>query len=375
MSVPLTGVSKPIIQIKELIQNVAKSCINVLITGETGVGKEVIAKNLYAASPRSHNNFVKINCAALPETLLESELYGYEKGAFTGADKNRSGKFQTADKGVLFLDEIGDMPVSLQSKMLHVLQSGEFSPLGSDHDRKTDVWVIAATNTDLESRIAKKTFREDLFYRLNTINIEIPPLRERREDIPYLVHYFYKMNQAANPGFKGEPPDSKTMTRLCEYPWPGNVRQLKNTIKKQMVLNSWENVFDELPREPEEGYAAACNLNRNIGLLKNEDIHDGTLAGNKKPQAYPARLDLHVMENRLRIISQFIDISTSSEKLFEDLSLKKIKKQASSRVEKELIRFTLNQVGWNKSHAARLLKISYKALLYKTREFDIHPAV
>ena len=153
MSTPLIGVSKSILKIKELINHVANTCLNVLITGETGVGKEVVAQSLYAESNRSTKNFVKINCAALPETLLESELYGYEKGAFTGAHKKRPGKFQTADKGVLFLDEIGDMPLALQSKMLHVLQSGEFSPLGSDEDFKTDVWVIAATNQNLEEQI------------------------------------------------------------------------------------------------------------------------------------------------------------------------------------------------------------------------------
>jgi two-component system response regulator AtoC len=149
-SIPLIGVSKSILKIKELIHHVSDTCLNVLITGETGVGKEVVAQNLYTESARVSQNFVKINCAALPETLLESELYGYEKGAFTGAHRNRSGKFQMADKGVLFLDEIGDMPLALQSKMLHVLQSGEFSPLGSEQEFKTDVWVIAATNHNLE---------------------------------------------------------------------------------------------------------------------------------------------------------------------------------------------------------------------------------
>lgn len=159
MTTPLIGVSKSILQIKELINHVANTCLNVLITGETGVGKEVVAQNLYAESSRSTKNFVKINCAALPETLLESELFGYEKGAFTGAHKKRPGKFQTADKGVLFLDEIGDMPMALQSKMLHVLQSGEFSPLGSDQEFRTDVWVIAATNHNLEESMHKKNIQ------------------------------------------------------------------------------------------------------------------------------------------------------------------------------------------------------------------------
>lgn len=195
MSTPLIGVSKSILKIKELINHVANTCLNVLITGETGVGKEVVAQRLYEESNRSKQNFVKINCAALPETLLESELYGFEKGAFTGAHKKRAGKFQTADRGVLFLDEIGDMPLALQSKMLHVLQSGEFSPLGSDQEFKTDVWVIAATNHNLEESIRQKTFREDLFYRLNIIKIDIPSLRQRKEDIPSLIEYYFRLFQ------------------------------------------------------------------------------------------------------------------------------------------------------------------------------------
>jgi len=230
MSTPLIGVSKSILKIKELINHVANTCLNVLITGETGVGKEVVAQSLYTESARSNKNFVKINCAALPETLLESELYGYEKGAFTGAHRKRPGKFQTADKGVLFLDEIGDMPMALQSKMLHVLQSGEFSPLGSDQEFKTDVWVIAATNHNLEEAIAHKTFREDLFYRLNIIKIEIPPLRKRPEDIPSLIEYYYRLYKSEYPDNQGSKPSPETLTKLCNYNWPGNVRQLQNQI-------------------------------------------------------------------------------------------------------------------------------------------------
>jgi len=237
---PLIGVSSPMLKIKELINHVAQTCLNILITGETGVGKEVVAQSLYAESNRCKNNFVKINCAALPETLLESELYGYEKGAFTGAHKKRYGKFLTADKGVLFLDEIGDMPLSLQSKMLHVLQSGEFSPLGSDQDFKTDVWVIAATNQSLEENIKNKTFREDLFYRLNIIKIDIPPLRQRPEDIPALIEYYFKRYLPEHPNTKAQRPDSRTMERLCSYHWPGNVRQLRNNVERLMILSRGE---------------------------------------------------------------------------------------------------------------------------------------
>ncbi|OGR22987.1 MAG: sigma-54-dependent Fis family transcriptional regulator [Desulfobacterales bacterium RIFOXYA12_FULL_46_15] len=355
MSTPLIGVSKSILKIKELINHVANTCLNVLITGETGVGKEVVAQNLYAESARSTKNFVKINCAALPETLLESELFGYEKGAFTGAHRKRPGKFQTADKGVLFLDEIGDMPMALQSKMLHVLQSGEFSPLGSDQEFRTDVWVIAATNHNLEESIYKKTFREDLFYRLNIIKIDVPPLRERKEDIPSLLEYYYRLYKSEYPDNHGSKPDSDIITTLCNYPWPGNVRQLQNCIKKQMVLNSWKKIIEELPREQVATVAEIETDGRlkDISVLQRNDVAD----------------------DRTLIISKFVDLSTSSDKLFEDISLKKIKKLASDRVEKEVIMFVLEKVGWNRSRAAKILKISYKTLLYKMNEFEIFPPV
>jgi len=355
MTTPLIGVSKSILKIKELIKHVANTCLNVLITGETGVGKEVVAQNLYAESARSSKNFVKINCAALPETLLESELYGYEKGAFTGAHKKRPGKFQTADKGVLFLDEIGDMPLSLQSKMLHVLQSGEFSPLGSDQDFKTDVWVIAATNHNLEESMKKKLFREDLFYRLNIIKIDIPPLRNRKDDIPFLIEYYFNVYKSEYPDNLGSRPDSETLAKLCNYPWPGNVRQLQNCIKKQMILNSWEKIFEELPKD---------DLEIPPHMLK-ENLPNGA----------PIYLNPDSANHRTSIISEFVDLSTSSDKLFEDISLKKIKKLASDKVEKEVITFVLEKVGWNRSRASKILKISYKTLLYKMNEFMVQPPV
>lgn len=356
MTTPLIGVSKSILKIKELISHVANTCLNVLITGETGVGKEVVALNLYKESTRANQNFVKINCAALPETLLESELFGYEKGAFTGAHKKRHGKFKTADKGVLFLDEIGDMPLALQSKMLHVLQSGEFTPLGSDQDFKTDAWVIAATNHNLEEKIHEKKFREDLFYRLNIIKIDVPPLRKRVEDIPALVEYYYRIYQSEYGLAAGQKPTGDVMERLCSYSWPGNIRQLQNCIKKQMVLNSWDKIFAELPDDE---------------WVDQETQFMDAAAGNstaKKTSGHPPL-------GESSLIAEFVDLSTSSEKLFEDISLKKIKKMASDRVEKEVIVFVLKKVGWNRSKAAKILKISYKTLLYKMTEFDIQPPV
>jgi len=184
MEPPIIGISSNIERIKDLIGHEADTGLNTVICGESGVGKEVVAQNLYHMSPRKGKPFLKINCAALPEGLLESELFGYESGAFTGADKKKRGKFEMAHSGVLLLDEIGDMSFQLQSKLLHVLQGGEFSPLGSEKEVKTDAWIIAATNHELERDIEDGKFREDLYYRLNIIRINVDPLRERPEDIP-----------------------------------------------------------------------------------------------------------------------------------------------------------------------------------------------
>mgnify|MGYP001603653993 CR=1 FL=1 len=354
MSELLIGVSEPIVKIRELIKGTANTGLNVLITGETGVGKEVVARSLYTESCRASKNFVKINCAALPETLLESELYGYEKGSFTGAERKRQGKFQMADKGVLFLDEIGDMPLALQSKMLHVLQNGEFSPIGSDRDVKTDVWIIAATNKPLTELMARKQFREDLFYRLNIVNIDIPPLRERKSDILPLIHHFHTVYSAEYKMQAGRLPDTRCLEKLVGYSWPGNVRQLQNTVRKQVVYNSWDRVIEELPDRQET----------NVLDFKTPDMVE--------PGSIPASA---ASEKRVLLISEFLDVSTSAEKLFEDISLKKIKKQAASRVEKEVLTYTLKKTGWNKSETARLLGVSYKTVLYKTRELEIQPVV
>jgi transcriptional regulator with GAF, ATPase, and Fis domain len=190
MTPKLICISENINRIKEVIRRVAGTGLNVLVCGETGVGKEVVVQHLYKQSNRKGKAFLKVNCAALPDTLLESEMFGYEQGAFTGADRRKRGKVEQARGGVLFLDEIGDMSLQLQSKLLHVLQGGEYSPLGSERSVKTDAWVIAATNHDLQLDIQNAKFREDLYYRLSTIRIDISPLRKRPEDIPLLIDYY-----------------------------------------------------------------------------------------------------------------------------------------------------------------------------------------
>lgn len=231
----MIGESPAIKEVFKLIGRVAASDANILVVGESGTGKELVAKAIHKYSERSSKPFIAINCAAIPEALLESELFGYERGAFTGADRQKTGKFEEANYGTLFLDEIGDMSLSLQSKLLRVLQEGTLERLGGTRTITVDVRIVAATNRNLENDIASKSFREDLFYRLKVITISLPPLRMRREDIPILVNHFL----AKHSGGKQERvlavrPDA--LQKLMEYPWPGNIRELENVIKRAVIL-------------------------------------------------------------------------------------------------------------------------------------------
>ena len=236
----LIGVSENIRRIRELIDRVASTGLNTVVYGETGVGKELAVQSLYQKSDRAGKPFVKVNCAALPDTLLESEMFGYEQGAFTGAERRRRGKFEQAHGGVLFLDEIGDMSLPLQSKLLHVLQGGDFTPLGSEKAVKTSAWVIAATNHDLEKDLVAGKFREDLYYRLSAIKIYIEPLRNRPDDIPHLIRYYIEQYKAQFAGKALRIPMAAVIQRLCAYRWPGNVRELQNVLKRIMILGDGE---------------------------------------------------------------------------------------------------------------------------------------
>ena len=231
----LVGQSAPMQQVFKMVGRVSHSDAPVMITGESGSGKELVARAIHHYSNRSMQPFIAINCAAIPENLLESELFGHEKGAFTGASAQRIGRFEQSNGGTLFLDEIGDMPLAVQSKILRVLQEGEFSRVGGNTTVKTDVRIIAATNKTLEQEVAKKQFREDLFYRLNVVRIHLPPLRQRREDVNLLAEYFLKKiaTQKHLPQLKLSEEAVKLME---EYPWPGNVRELENTIQRACVL-------------------------------------------------------------------------------------------------------------------------------------------
>jgi len=321
MSEALLGLcgSGKMLPIRDLVAKVAVTNTTVLLRGESGVGKEVVGRAIHTASPRNGKQFLKVNCAALPSELLESELFGHEKGAFTGAYRQKPGKFEAADQGTLLLDEIGEMPLRLQAKLLHVLQDGEFSRVGGEKIIDTDVRLLAATNRDLEASMRIHQFREDLYYRLNVIEIRVPPLRERREEIAVLLdHFLRKFN--VQYGRTVDVP-AETMRAFLEYHWPGNIRELENAVKRMVVLGSARPVHMEL-----------------LGNL-----------GNGARSA--ARPGVAALEPRPTIDTP--------------ISLKDIARQAARDAERVAIKEVLDRVHWNRAKAARLLQISYKALLYK----------
>jgi two-component system NtrC family response regulator len=243
----MVGKSKPMLKIYDLIEKVAGSKASVLITGPSGTGKELIAKAIHFSSPRKDGPFVSVNCGALIETLLESELFGHEKGAFTGAIAMKKGRFELADGGTLFLDEVGDMPASLQVKLLRVLQEMEFERVGGTKTIKVDVRVISASNRNIKEDVAEGTFREDLFYRLNVIQIEVPPLRERRDDIPLLVKHFID-KYAGEQGSKQIELHPDVWKAFYNYAWPGNVRELENVVERAVILCDGNKITkDDLP--------------------------------------------------------------------------------------------------------------------------------
>lgn len=243
----IVGRSRKMKEVLERVAQVAPTEATVLILGESGTGKELIANALHQGSGRSDKRFIKVNCAALPETLLESELFGHEKGAFTGAIARRPGRFELADGGTIFLDEIGEMTLATQSKLLRVVQEREFEPVGSARTVKVDIRIITATNRTLEDEVKKGTFREDLFYRLNVVPISLPPLRERKEDIPLLVEHFLKVyNEKNNRNLQGFHP--RALDAMMRYAWPGNIRELENVVERAVILSRDDFIpFSELP--------------------------------------------------------------------------------------------------------------------------------
>jgi DNA-binding NtrC family response regulator len=299
---------------------VARADIPVLILGESGTGKEVAAMLIHKLSARSQRSFLKVNCAAMPADLLESELFGYEQGAFTGAVKPKPGKFEICNNGTILLDEIGEMPPVLQAKLLQVLQDGSFSRLGSRTSVKVDVRVIAATNVDIKAAIADKSFREDLYYRLNGFTLKMPPLRERTEEIPILSQHFMR-KVAAKYDCQALPISPALLHALTSYSWPGNLRELENTIKRYLVLADEQAIIDELnPRPRFASFAPAGE-----GGAENER------------------------------------------------SLKNLVRNLKGGAEAAAIAQSLEISGWNRKVAANDLQISYKALLYKIKQYNLSP--
>jgi DNA-binding NtrC family response regulator len=310
--------SKCMHEIESQCRLVARTDIPVFILGESGTGKEVATLLIHKLSARNQRSFMKVNCAAMPADLLESELFGYEQGAFTGAVKSKPGKFEICNNGTIFLDEIGEMPAVLQAKLLQVLQDGSFSRLGGRSSVKVDVRVIAATNIDIKAAIAQKTFREDLYYRLNGFTLKMPPLRERTEEIPIMAHHF--MRKVATKYERDPLPiSSALMHALTSHSWPGNLRELENTIKRYLILADEQAIIDELiPRQGTEFVA--------LGV---EDNGDGSLK--------------HLVQN------------------------------LKGGAESAAIARTLEGTGWNRKAAASELQISYKALLYKIKQYNLFP--
>jgi DNA-binding NtrC family response regulator len=315
-------------EILDTILQIANARIPVLLQGESGVGKDIVARTIHQHSQWCNRPFVKVNCAAMPAELAESELFGYEKGAFTGAYIDRPGKFEFANGGTVFLDEIAEFTPSTQAKLLQVLQDGKFSRLGSNQEVEVDVRVIAATNQRLEETIEKGSFRKDLYYRLNVVNIEIPPLRKRKDEISFYCQYFLeKFGKYYNAEVRQLPEELYSLFET--YHWPGNIRELENIIKRYVVLGDTESIRLELE----------------------------TKTSRQTSEELDELVDIYLEENE------------------GDLFLKEIGKRAAAVVERNMISKTLRKTNWNKWAAAKELKVSYKTLLTKIEQYEIRPAI
>ncbi|MEZ4247596.1 MAG: sigma-54 dependent transcriptional regulator [Polyangiales bacterium] len=328
----LIGQSEPMVQVYEIIERVADTPSTVLITGESGTGKELIARALHEQSRREKEPFIRVNCAAIPPDLLESELFGYEKGAFTGAVTSKPGRFELAHRGSLFLDEIGEIPPSMQVKLLRALQEQEFERVGGIKTLHVDVRLIAATNRDLEQEIAAGRFREDLYYRLNVVQVHLPPLRDRISDIPLLLeHFVEKFAAKLKRSVRGFTPEASAL--LLKHPWRGNIRELENVVERCMLFCDGERI--DVPHLPAE-------------------LRKTAAAGTPTPEGLVAPLSL----------------SPGS----EAAGLKEAVREATAKLERELIVRALDQTDWNVTHAAKVLKISRKSLQTKMKELGLREA-
>jgi DNA-binding NtrC family response regulator len=318
-------------RVRELIEQIGSTDLNVLIRGESGTGKDIVARIIHQISERNRGPFVKVNCAALPADLLESELFGHERGAFTGAYRSKPGRFELADKGTIFLDEIGEMPPAIQATLLQVLEHREFFRVGGTQTVKVNVRLICATNIDIEQRIQTKDFRLDLFYRINDITIHMPPLRDRRDDIPLLTHFF--MNKYFEKF--GKPPvlvSPESERALMDYHWPGNVRELESLAKRIVIFGETE--IQKHLESPHEEHAAGASPAH--GII-----------------TYPGALP---------------------DAFFADKTLKSINEEVMNEIERRAIQLALDRLGWNRKKAAKDLGVSYRCLLYKIQQYSLQKA-
>lgn len=367
----LLGNSIQIIEINETVKQVAPTDVSILITGESGVGKEVVANSIHHLSKRKDNPLISVNCGAIPEGIIESELFGHQKGAFTGAVDDRKGYFEMADDGTIFLDEIGDMPLATQVKFLRVLESGEFMRVGGAKKINVDVRIIAATNKDLADEVLQKNFREDLYYRLRSINIFIPPLRERKPDIRILFDFFIASYcKSGNVEFMGI--KDEAMDFIINYNWPGNARELKNFCESIMVLHpnkviELEDVKKHLMYEP-------LDVPRALPIISNrpKDIYEKDFLFRALLEIKSDIIDVknHLMENDERKNSGINPVVDYSKK---DFIIKgdKIGSMTMEDIEKEVLHYMLENNRWNVNRVSEILKQSPRNIYKKIQKYNL----
>ena len=345
-------------QILNMADKVAPTTATILILGESGTGKELIARRIHFKSARSQAPYVTVNCAALQESLLESELFGHEKGAFTGALAQRIGKFEQCDGGTLFLDEIGDMPLTTQTKILRVLQEGEISRVGNNQSIKTDVRIIAATNKDLWQAVQRKEFREDLFYRLNVVRLNLPPLRERQTDLPILTAYFINKFRLKHPTGPSQIAD-EALAAIQNYTWPGNVRELENCVQRAMVLATGNTItLANLPEEVARGYRSGLSESAPVSHNAPSETPTKTVAISPTPSgATPSETSKSSLAQAIEILFEFAK---------QDPELKIIE-----AAERELIVRALAETAGNQVQAAKLLGMTRATLRKRIESFGI----
>jgi len=347
----------------DIVDRAAETDVPVLIRGESGVGKEVIARTVHDRSPRRGKPFIKVNCAAIPTDLLESELFGHERGAFTGATSEKPGKFELAHGGTIFLDEIGEMHPSLQAKLLQILQDEEYYRVGGKRPLRVDARVVVATNRNLEEEIGRGNFREDLYYRLNVVSVHVPALRDRREDIPLLTEHFRKKYGSK---YKQETQfGSEIHRKFSEYNFPGNVRELENLVRRLVVLREDRFVLDELAGlQRRAGSMISTPMGQGVagGLLPpaNQNNNQSSPPPQQQRESFPPP-----QQQAAQVVANVVPFTIGPN---DTISLKEIARQAALRAEREAIGAMLARTNWNKRKAAARLLISYKALLYKIKD-------